>query len=89
MPQNCHPDQPAFLCQVEKEMTLQDRCEARTRISCHAELDEPARAPFSKERRMKFGKATKFHRKSGEGLGISQEDLSAVGAALKPGPAPT
>ncbi len=36
----------------------------RTRISCHAALDEAARAPFSKERRMKFTKATKFHRKS-------------------------
>jgi hypothetical protein len=30
----------------------------------HAALDE-----FSKERRMKFTEATKFHRKSGEGLG--------------------
>jgi hypothetical protein len=39
---------------------------SRTRISCHAALDEAARAPFSKERRMKFAKATKFHRKSGE-----------------------
>jgi hypothetical protein len=40
-----------------------------TRISCHAALDEAARAPFSKERRMKFAKATKFHRKSRKGLG--------------------
>jgi hypothetical protein len=56
---------------------------ALPRISCHAALDEAARAPFSKERRMKFAKATKFHRKSGEGLGINAEwDLSAVGAAL-------
>jgi hypothetical protein len=39
-----------------------------TRISCHAALDEAACAPFSKERRMKFANATKFHRKSGEGL---------------------
>jgi hypothetical protein len=32
---------------------------------------------------MKFAKATKFHRKSGQGLGINPEDdLSAVGAAL-------
>jgi hypothetical protein len=32
---------------------------------------------------MKFAKATKFHRKSGEGLGLDSEwDLSAVGAAL-------
>ena len=32
---------------------------------------------------MKFAKATKFHRKSGEGLGIDPEDdPSAVGAAL-------
>ena len=32
---------------------------------------------------MKFAKATKFHRKSGEGLGINPEDdLSAGGAAL-------
>jgi hypothetical protein len=35
------------------------------RISCHAALDEAASAPFRKERRMKFAKATKFHRKSG------------------------
>jgi hypothetical protein len=39
----------------------------RTRISCHASLDEAARAPFGKERRMNFAKATKFHRKSGGG----------------------
>ena len=32
---------------------------------------------------MKFAKATKFHRKSGKGLGIDpQDNLSAVGAAL-------
>src|SRR6202021_4185161 len=54
-----------------------------TRISCHAALDEAARAPFSKERRMKFAKATKFHRKSGEGLGEGSPRLwSAGGAAL-------
>src|SRR5277367_3772296 len=54
-----------------------------TRISCHAALDESARAPFSKERRMKFAKATKFHRKSGEGLGDRSPRLwSAGGAAL-------
>src|SRR6202167_3373302 len=54
-----------------------------TRISCHAALDEAARAPFSKERRMKFAKATKFHRKSGEGLGDGSPRLwSAGGAAL-------
>jgi hypothetical protein len=58
-----------------------------TRISCHAALDEAARAPFGKERRMKFAKATRFHRKSGEGLGINPEDeRSAVGAALNLGP---
>ena len=52
-----------------------------TRISCHAALDEAARAPFSKERRMKFAKATKFHRKSGEGLGDGSPRLwSASGA---------
>jgi hypothetical protein len=50
-------------------MQQPSRCEARradcqtaaqpgTRISCHAALDEAARAPFSKERRMKFAKAT-------------------------------
>src|SRR5271156_1098915 len=51
-------------------------------FSCHAALDEAARAPFSKERRMEFAKATKFHRKSGEGLGFnSPGDRSAVGAA--------
>jgi hypothetical protein len=38
---------------------------SRTRISCHAALDEAAGAPFRKERRMKFAKATKFHRKFG------------------------
>jgi hypothetical protein len=41
----------------------------RTRISCHAALDGAARAPFSKERRMKFAKATEFYRKSG-GRGV-------------------
>ena len=54
---------------------------------CHAAQDEAARAPFGKERRMKFAKATKFHRKSGEGLGINPEDeRSAGGAALNLGP---
>ena len=38
-----------------------------TRISCRAALDEAARAPFSKERRMECAKASKFHRKSGGG----------------------
>jgi hypothetical protein len=83
--------QPRLVTNFEKEMTLQNRpgCEARTRISCHAELDEAARAPFSKERRMKFAKATKFHRKSGQGLGLNPEyDVSAVGAALNLGPLP-
>jgi hypothetical protein len=37
----------------------------RTRISCHAALDKSARAPFSKEGRMKCDNATKFNRKSG------------------------
>ena len=63
-----------------------------TRISCHAALDEAARAPFGKERRMKFAKATTFNRKSGQGLGIDPEDDlpapacrgSAVGAAMHP-----
>ena len=41
----------------------------RTRISCHAAPDTVACAPFSKERRMKFADATKFHRKSGEAEG--------------------
>jgi len=67
-------------------MTLQNRrwCEARragrqtsaqsgTRISCHAALDEATYAAFFKESRMKFAKATKFHRKSGEGLGTNPE----------------
>jgi hypothetical protein len=36
---------------------------------------------------MKFAKATKFNRKSGQGLGLNPEDdLSAVGAALNLGP---
>ena len=33
---------------------------------------------------MKFAEATKFHRKSGYGLGINPKAMSAVGAALKP-----
>jgi len=37
----------------------------RTRISCHAALDDAACAPFRKERRMKFTEATNLHRKSG------------------------
>ena len=38
---------------------------------------------------MKFAKATKFHRKSGGGLGTDpQNDLSAVGAALNLCPLP-
>src|SRR3984885_1286330 len=61
----------------------QSSAQPGTRISCHAALDEAARAPFSKERRMKFAKATKFHRKSGEGLGDGSPRLwSAGGAAL-------
>jgi hypothetical protein len=35
------------------------------RISCHGALETVACAPFRKERRMKFARATKFHRKSG------------------------
>ncbi len=55
----------------------------RTRISCHAELDEAARAPFSKEKRMKFADATRFHSKSGEGLGTNpRPNPSGGGAAL-------
>jgi hypothetical protein len=49
-----------------------------TRISCHAALDVAARAPFSKERRMKFAKATKFHRKSGQGLGNRTKMIRAL-----------
>jgi hypothetical protein len=41
----------------------------RTRISCHAAQDRATCAPFSKERRMKLVKATKFNRKSGEAEG--------------------
>ena len=37
----------------------------RTRISCHAELDKDACAPFREERRMKCVNATKINRKSG------------------------
>jgi hypothetical protein len=37
----------------------------RTRISCHATLDEAAYAPFRKEGRMKCVNATKSNRKSG------------------------
>jgi len=56
-PQNRHPERENWGLQNQP----------RTRISCHAALDKAARAPFTKERRMKFAKATKFHRKSGEG----------------------
>jgi hypothetical protein len=77
-------------------MTLQPQVDARpggpvgktsaqpgTRISCHAAPDEAARAPFSKGRRMKLAKVSKFHRKSGEGLGDGSPRLwSAGGAAL-------
>ncbi len=35
------------------------------RISCTQRLDEAACAPFFKERRMKFEKPIRFHRKSG------------------------
>jgi hypothetical protein len=38
---------------------------SRSRISCLAALAGAARAPFRKERRMKFTEATKFHRKWG------------------------
>jgi hypothetical protein len=70
----------------------QTSAQSETRISCYAELDEAARALFSKERRMKFAKATTFNRKSGQGLGIDPEDDlpapacrgSAVGAAMHP-----
>ena len=37
----------------------------RTRISCHAAMDEAACAPFRKEGRMKCTNATKIKRKSG------------------------
>jgi hypothetical protein len=50
-----------------EEWELPPEIQPRTRISCHAALDEAARAPFSKERRMRFTNATNFHRKSGEG----------------------
>jgi hypothetical protein len=67
---------------------------ARTRISCHAELERTACAPFHEERRVKLAGATKFHRKPGggpaakrqpspEGLGILlEDDPSAGGTAL-------
>jgi hypothetical protein len=47
----------------------------RTRISCHAALDKAAYAPFRKEGRMKFGRATEFNRKSG---GAQWRDLLFV-----------
>jgi hypothetical protein len=37
----------------------------RTRISCHAAVDESTCAPFRKEGRMECINATKFSRKSG------------------------
>jgi hypothetical protein len=37
----------------------------RTRISCHAALETPACAAFSKESRMKSANATNTNRKSG------------------------
>jgi hypothetical protein len=68
---------------IKNPADRQTSAQPGTRISCHAALDEAARAPFSKERRMKFAKATKFHRKSGKGWEIDiEEDPSAVGAAL-------
>jgi hypothetical protein len=51
----------------------QTSAQSGTRISCHAALDEATYAAFFKESRMKFAKATKFHRKSGEGLGTNPE----------------
>jgi len=48
---------------------------------------EAARAPFSKERRMEFAKATKFPRKSGEGLGNNPVwVISLVDGILSPCP---
>jgi hypothetical protein len=41
----------------------------RSRISCDAEQDRAACAPFRKERPMKFLEATKFYRKSGAAEG--------------------
>ncbi len=52
----------------------------RTRISCHAALDTTTRAPFRKERRMKFAKATRFHRKSGVAESLPCPPRLAVGA---------
>src|SRR5271170_6917676 len=53
-------------------------------------LERTACAPFHEERRMKLTEATKFHRKSGQGLGInSEDDLSAGGAALNLAPLAT
>ena len=37
----------------------------RTRMSCHTASNKTACAPFFKERRMKFAKATKLNRKFG------------------------
>jgi hypothetical protein len=52
------------MCYLVLATNLSSRPE-RTRISCHTALDEPARAPFVKERRMMFANATNFYRKSG------------------------
>jgi hypothetical protein len=49
---------------IDFKTNLSSRPE-RTRISCHAALEEAAYAPFREERRMKFAEATNLHRKSG------------------------
>jgi hypothetical protein len=65
-----------------KRTTAYRPCIAPLLDSTHAAMDEASCAPFSKERRMKLAKATKSHRKSGQGLGNMPRDSSAVGAAL-------
>jgi hypothetical protein len=73
LPFPCHPERSRGICSsadlswkghTASQTELSSRPE-RIRISCHAALDTTARAPFFKERRMRFANATNFYRKSG------------------------
>ena len=56
---------PEFSLSNFKAQTEVSSQPERTRISCHAALDNAACAPFRKEGRMKCTNAIKVHRKSG------------------------
>jgi hypothetical protein len=54
-----------FRCQnLDLTINLSSRPK-RTRISCHAALEDAACAPFRREKRMEFAEATNPNRKSG------------------------